>query len=310
MESNDRTRRVGRVLAGVLLLNVAVSAAKIAYGAVISSVSMMADGFHSLFDGASNVIGLLGVAASRKPADASHPYGHAKYETWASLGIGLLLGVTAWQVGRGALARLADDVGVARVDAGAFVVMGVTLAVNLSVSWFERRRGRALGSEILLADASHTASDVFVSTGVIVGLLLVRAGIHQADAWVALGVALMIARAAYKVFRRAEATFSDEARLPVDAVCEAAAEVDGVRGCHDVRTRGLPSSVYVDLHVQVDPGRSLRDAHSIAERVERHLCETFSEVADVIVHVEPFDEYQAGKTRLQAGRGDGDGATS
>jgi cation diffusion facilitator family transporter len=297
---SERERGVLRVLGAVLVLNLLVAAAKLVYGSATGAVSMVADGFHSLFDGASNVIGLVGASLASRPADETHPYGHGKYETWASVAIGTMLAAAAWSVGRAAVVRLLGSGAEARVGVGSFAVMIGTLTINVAVTLYERRAGKRLGSEVLLADASHTASDVLVSLGVIAGLAAVRLGYPQADSIIALFVAGMIARAAWQVFRRAERTFSDRARLPVEDICRVVYGVDGVLSCHDVRTRGTMSEVYVDLHVQVDKEASLQRAHGIAETVEKALCEEFAEIADAIVHIEPLDDYQADKSASQA----------
>jgi len=96
------------VLWWVLALNVAVAAAKLIYGFLIDSVSITADGFHSFFDGTSNVIGLIGLSVAARPADRSHPYGHAKFETFASAAIGAMLMLAAWRVGSSSFERLQD----------------------------------------------------------------------------------------------------------------------------------------------------------------------------------------------------------
>jgi cation diffusion facilitator family transporter len=297
-----RFRSITRVLVLVLILNVLVALAKLAYGTVAGSVSIVADGFHSLFDGLSNVVGLVGVYVARRPADESHPYGHGKYETWASAAVGALLVIAAWQVGSEAVSRLLQGDPGPDIGPAAFAVMIGTLAVNVSVSLYERRQGRRLRSDILLADSEHTMSDAWVSIGVIVGLVFVRLGFAQADSIAALGVVVMILRAAWKIFRRATDTVSDRSRIPPADIAEACDAVDGVLGCHDVRTRGSISEVYVDLHIQVDAAASLASAHEVAERVERAVFDAFPQVVDVIAHVEPMDEYQAGKTEDQRGR--------
>jgi cation diffusion facilitator family transporter len=300
-ERASRFRSITRVLVLVLVLNVLVALAKLGYGALIGSVSMVADGFHSLFDGLSNVVGLVGVAVARRPADESHPYGHGKYETWASAVVGGLLVIAAWEVGSEAVSRLIEGGPGPEVGPAAFAVMVGTLAVNVSVSLYERRKGRLLRSDILLADSEHTMSDAFVSLGVIAGLVLVRLGFPQADSIAALVVVVMILRAAWRILSQATDTLSDRSRIPPAAVAEACVSVEGLLGCHDVRTRGSMSEVYVDLHVQVDPGMSLVAAHEVAERVERAVFDAFPQVADVIAHVEPMDEYQASKTEDQLG---------
>lgn len=298
-----RTRDVRFVLRVILVLNLAVAAAKYFYGLASGSVSMQADGFHSLFDGTSNVVGLIGLSVASQPADRNHPYGHGKYETYAAAVIGAMLLLAAWSVGGQAWHRLTDGGAPARVDLGSFAVMIATLCVNVGVTWWERRMGTKLRSELLVADASHTRSDVLVSVGVICGLAAVRLGYPLADPLFALGVAGAILWTAVSVLRQADLALSDTARLPVPDVCAAASAVDGVLGCHSVRTRGTASDVLVDLHVQVDPAISVAAGHRIAEAVERAICARFAVVADVIAHLEPFDEYQAKKTAAEQAAG-------
>lgn len=301
----DRERRRGIrfVLWVILFLNLAVAAAKYLYGLASGSVAMQADGFHSLFDGASNVVGLIGLSMAGRPADRNHPYGHGKYETYAAAVIGAMLLVAAWNVGGGAWRRLADGDASPRVDTGSFAVMIGTLAVNIGVSAWEGRMGKKLRSELLIADASHTKSDILVSLGVIAGLVAVRLGHPLADPLLALGVAAAIGWTAVQVLRQADQALSDTARLFIPDVCTAAMAIPGVRGCHSVRTRGTASEVLVDLHVQVDPGITVADGHSIAEEVERAICKQFPIAADVIAHLEPFDEYQAQKTASEQAAG-------
>jgi divalent metal cation (Fe/Co/Zn/Cd) transporter len=103
------------------------------------------------------------------------------------------------------------------------------------------------------------------------------------------------------VLQRSNEIFSDRARLKVEDVCRVAFAVNGVLGCHSVRTRGLASQIHVDLHVQVNPNATVAAGHAIAEEVERTVCESLPGVVDVIVHLEPFDEYQYKKTKEELG---------
>lgn len=295
----ERLRSVRRVLWWVLVLNVLVAVAKLVYGMIIDSVSVQADGFHSLFDGTSNIIGLLGLGMAARPADREHPYGHAKYETFASAAIGALLLVAAWRVGASSISRLADPGAGPTVDPVSFVVMIATLAVNITVTTLERRAGQRLSSEILLADASHTASDVLVTIGVIGGLVAVRMGYPLADPLLGLIVSGFIIFTAVRVLGSAGSTFADTSRIPATDICSVALGVEGVLGCHDVRTRGSQSEVYVDLHIQVDPSMRVGEGHELAERVEHAVCSAFDTVIDVIAHLEPLDDYQRGKTAAQ-----------
>ncbi|MBE3034566.1 MAG: cation transporter, partial [Actinobacteria bacterium] len=210
--ATDRYRSIRNVLWVVLFLNLAVAAAKLVYGLVSHSAAMEADGFHSMFDGASNVIGLVGMWYASRPADDDHPYGHAKYETFAAALIGVLLVFAGYTVGKGAIDSLFGRGIPTEVTAVSFVVMIGTLAVNILVTTWERRAGRRLGSEVLIADASHTLSDVMVSLGVIAGLVIVKLGWEQADGIVALLVAVMILRTAWGILRGVLHTLGDAAQ--------------------------------------------------------------------------------------------------
>lgn len=296
MADSARVRSVKRVLWWILGLNVLVAGAKLGYGLITGSVAMTADGFHSMFDGTSNVIGLLGMGLAGRPADQDHPYGHQKYETFASAVIAVMLLLAAWRVGSSAFERLMDPGTGPRVDTMSFVIMIGTLLVNIGVTTYERKVGQRLRSEILIADASHTGSDVLVSLGVIVGLAGVKLGFPLADPIIGLVVAGAIVLAAVRVFKSANATLSDQARIPADDICEVVLHVNGALGCHEIRTRGTASEVYVDLHVQVDPRASVSEGHAIAEEVEKAVCDGFEQVVDVIAHLEPLDAYQIHKT--------------
>jgi cation diffusion facilitator family transporter len=291
------------VLWWVLFLNLLVAGAKLGYGLLIDSVSITADGFHSMFDGTSNIIGLIGIGFAARPADRGHPYGHTKYETFASAAIGALLLFAAWRVGSSAVERLANPGTGPEVDAVSFAVMLVTLVVNIVVTTSERRAGKRLGSAILKADASHTGSDILVTLGVIGGLVAVRLGYPIADPILGLVVAGFIIVTGFRVLASAGESLADTARLEPTSVSAVALGVEGVLGCHDVRTRGTENEVYVDLHIQVDSNATVAEGHAVAERVEKAVADDFNEVIDVIAHLEPYDAYQMRKTAEQEQNG-------
>ena len=284
-----RMRSIRRVLWAILFLNLAVAAAKYFSGLASGSASMQADGIHSVFDSAGNVVGLVGIALAARPADEGHPYGHAKFETYASLVIGVLLLLAAFEVGSGAVGRLATGTFTASVTPASFVVMVGTLCVNVGVTLYERRAAKRLRSEILAADASHTLSDALVSVGVIVGLALVSLGFPAADPVMALVVTAAILVTAFDVFKHALATLSDKARIPEEDLRATALEVEGVRDVHRIRTRGTEGEVYADLHVLVAPEMTVGKAHRLADAVEAAVQRRFPNVIEVLVHIEPDD---------------------
>lgn len=281
-----RRAAVARVLGGVLLLNLGVAAAKLAYGHLSGAIAITADGLHSLLDGSSNVIGLAGLALARRPPDADHPYGHRKYETFAALGIVMMLMIGCWEIAGAAIGRILRP-DVPTITPAGFVVLGVTIAVNLTVVVFERREGRRLRSEILRSDAAHTASDVYASLVVLASFLAARWNVAWADPVAAAIVIGFILVAAFEILRDTLATLADERRIPAGEVETEALEEPGVREAHNVRSRGAEDDVHLDLHVLVEPDMAISEAHAIGHRVEARLKRRWPELTDVVVHVEP-----------------------
>jgi cation diffusion facilitator family transporter len=283
----DAARRgVRRVLLATLVLNLAVSVSKIVVGHLSGSVSMVADGYHSLMDGANNVVGLVVTAFAFAPPDEGHPYGHRKFETAASLAIGLLLLSVAYHVLTEALAR-ASTPEVPEIGPLNWLVMGVTLGVNFLVSWWEAREGRRLQSAYLLADATHTRSDIYVSLGVVASFAGARAGVGVIDVVVAVGIAAFIAFLAVQILIGAFHTLTDRAVIPAELLAGVVRGVPGVLSWSDIRTRGGPGAVYVDLIARVDGEMPLRAAHDVADAIEDAVRRAHPDVVDVVVHLEP-----------------------
>ncbi len=282
----DRTFAVRRVLIYTLAANAVIAIAKVAYGYSTNSISIISDGFHSIFDGSSNVIGLIGIRLASHPPDARHPYGHRKYETLFTIIIASMIFFTSFQIVRMVYMSF-FEVQKTEVTAISFLVMLVTMAVNIVVSLYESRKGRELNSEFLTADAKHTQSDILVSMSVIIGLVFYRFGYHRADAIVGIVIVVLIGKIGYDILRYASDILVDSVRLDTASIEEIVNSVDGVKGCHDIRTRGTASSIFLDLHVLVDSSLSVEDAHEIADRVESALKDGFHSVADIVVHIEP-----------------------
>jgi cation diffusion facilitator family transporter len=292
LPAGNRINAIRRVLWVVLALNVVVALAKLLYGVFSNSAAMQADGISSLFDGVSNVVALVGIGFAARPADRDHPYGHAKFETFTAAIIAVMLGIACYGVARGAVASLRGNE-VTEVTIVSFVIMLGTLAVNIGVTTWEARAGRRLGSEVLIADSRHTLSDVMVSIGVIISLILVKFGFEKADGVVALLVAIVIAFTALTIIRGVARTLGDAARLPAEELTSIVGKIDGVVGCHSVRTRGSKNQVAADLHVLVAPDTTVEQGHAIAHDVENALRARYPQLADVVVHVEPAGQDSA-----------------
>ncbi len=281
-----RYRQVSTVLRRVLVLNLGVAVAKVAFGWTTGSISILSDGLHSFTDSASNVVALVGVRLASRPPDDDHPYGHRKFETLASVGILLFLLLVMVQVLMASVTRLRDG-GAPHVSAASFIVMLVTLAVNVFVVVYERRAGRTLVSEVLMADARHTTSDILTSVTVIAALVGVWAGYPKADALAALVVAVFIGYACWGIFDETSRILEDRIVIAESDVSDVVLAVPGVLGCHHVRTRGSSDHVFLDLHVWMAGELPLVEAHALSHVVKDHVMTRFPQIKDAIIHLEP-----------------------
>ncbi len=282
----QRARQIRRVFLITLFLNLIVSGGKIVYGYYIDSVSILSDGFHSLFDCISNVVGLIAITLSIHPPDSSHPYGHRKIETLFTAFIGLMMLLACYEIFKNAYESLIKGQR-ASIDFTSLIVMSLTLIVNVFVVWYEKRLGSRLNSEFLIADSKHTLSDVLVSLGVILGLLCYLAGFHLADAIAGLAVGLFVLYTGLTIVKEASEVLIDKNQTDTMLIKEIVCCHSGVIECHEIRARGAKGNVFLDLHVLVEPSMAVSDAHRIAHEVEDAIRQRMPEIVDIVVHIEP-----------------------
>ena len=280
------TSEVRKVLIITLILNSFVAFAKILYGYITNSIAMTSDGFHSFFDGVSNIIGLIGIWIASHPPDEKHPYGHRKYETLFTIIIAVMLFTTCLQILRKVYQSFYED-HITIVTQTSFAVMLITMGVNVFVMLYEKSKGKKLGSEFLVADAMHTKSDILVSFAVIISLVFTKMGYHYADVIVGIIITFFIARIGYGILKEASDVLVDTVCLDNSAIEFVVNRIDGVKGCHDIRTRGSLNCIYLDLHILVGRNLSTEKAHRIADTIEKELKKEFPSVVDIIVHIEP-----------------------
>lgn len=281
--------KVKRVLLYTLVLNMAVAAAKIIYGYKTDSISMLSDGFHSLFDGTSNVIGLIGVWIASHPPDENHPYGHRKYETLSTIAIAALIFVTGIEILKKVYHGLTVTHNI-EVTSLSFSIMAVTLLINIGVMLYERKKGRELKSDFLLADAMHTTTDIFVSVSVIISLIAVKMGYPLIDSVVAFIIVIFIGKMGYEILKSAADVLTDTAQINPDEIKKVISGIGDIKECHGIRTRGKEGAVNVDLHILVSPEMTTGDAHDLAHSVESAIKKEFPSVIDVVIHTEPYNK--------------------
>ncbi len=287
MQTHTHYRSVQRVLIATLILNWLVAAAKISFGLLSRCQSMTADGLHSLSDGASNIIGLIGIAFAGQPTDSNHPYGHKKYETFFSLGIGIMILIVSFNLGRQGLLRLRNPA-VPEINLTSFLVMLATLGINIAVMRFEHGLGIKWHSDILVSDALHTKADIFTSLAVIISLFVIRAGFPLIDPIVTVMIAVFIAYSGFKIIKSSSDVLCDAAAIiDVDKITAIVLGIKGVDNCHKIRTRGRADDIHVDMHVQVRPDMRMDQAHQLSYLIEENIKKEIPGVTDVVVHMEP-----------------------
>ena len=282
----SRHAQIERVLIRVLLLNLAIAAAKIAFGYASGAISIISDGFHSLTDAGSNVVGLIGVRAARQPPDEDHPYGHRKYETVAAGAVTVFLLLLILEVLRHAYEHL-NGTGQLQITFAGFAVMLLTIAVNIAVSRYEMREANRLDSEILLADSLQTRGDIWTSSTVLIALVGARWGLPILDPLAALVGAACIGYAAFQIARPTTPILSDRIVISQAEIEGVVRAVSGVVGCHRIRTRGSSDHVFLDLHVWLPADMPLAAAHDLSHIVKDRLMARYPQIVDAIIHIEP-----------------------
>lgn len=287
---SEYRRGVRRVLLITLCLNITIVIGKLIAGLLAGSLSVISDAIHSTVDSINNIVGLVVMKYAAAEPDEGHPYGHAKFETLAAFVIAGFLFLTCYEIGASAFKKLfqTDDTSPS-VTPLTFIVMTVSIVVNLIVTTYEQREGKRLKSEFLLADAIHTRSDVLVSCSVMIGLILIRMGYFWLDPVISLAVAAFIAWNGYQIFKATVPVLVDAAPVSSERIAEIAESVSGVHSVHEVRSRAQGNEMFIEmhLHVSADAERDHVASHAITEEVERRLAAEFGKVTATI-HVEPL----------------------
>ncbi|MEL6470791.1 MAG: cation diffusion facilitator family transporter [Cyanobacteria bacterium J06623_4] len=277
---------VRRVLLFTLLLNVLVVVLKALVGWWTGSLSLMADALHSITDSANNVLGLVANQLASPAPDRDHPYGHQKFEAVGALGVAAFLGIACFEILKGAVERIIVGGEPVTMSSLSLWIMLVVLGVNIFVAFYERRVGHRLGSSILIADAEHTMSDIWITITVMGGLIGVWVGVQWLDVVLAFPVALLVIRSGWVVLSANLPWLVDEMAIAPEAIHSVVMQVPGVLNCHSIASRGLLGrQVFIDMHLIVEP-QDVLGAHNITEQVEQQLEDEFGP-ARVTIHVEP-----------------------
>ena len=197
----DKYKKVKNILLFILVANLVVAFLKLIVGGYINSSSVLADGFHSLSDSASNIVGIVGISIAARPRDKKHPYGHTKFEMLSSLFIGIMMVFIALKIMGEAVLNIKNPESLNMTNVS-IVILVITLIINIIVSKYEYSVGKKINSYILISDSLHTKSDVYVSIGVLVTLICIKLGFPVIiDKVVSFVVGIFILHGAYEIFK-------------------------------------------------------------------------------------------------------------
>ena len=291
----DVRGQVRRVLIITLALNLMVLLLKAIVGIASGSLSLQADALHSVTDSANNVLGLVTVQLSSPEPDREHPYGHQKFEAIGALGIAAFLGIACFEIMSSAMNRIFGNGRQVEISGAELWILVLVLGINIFVTFYERGVGKKIGSPILIADAHHTMSDVWVTITVLFGLIGLWQGnlanipqLQWLDVFLAFPVAFLVFKSGWEVLSSNLPWLIDEMAIAPEAIHEIVMQVPGVVNCHDIASRGLLGrQVFIEMHLIVNTS-DVEIAHEITEEIESRLEKRFHPVR-ILIHIEPPD---------------------
>ena len=273
--------------------NAVLSGFKLFAGLSGHSGAMLSDAIHSLSDVLTTVIAWVGVKLSRKGADASHPYGHERFECVASLILGLVLLATGLGIGKVGITNIISREYEILAIPGkvALIAAVVSILGKEAMYWYTRHYAKIINSAAFMADAWHHRSDAFSSIGSFIGIGGAMLGYPILDSVASVVICLFIVKVAFDILKDAVTKMLDTSCGDAyeKKLADHVAAQDGIVGVDMVRSRMFGSKVYVDLEISVDGEQSLRVAHEIAERIHRDIECSFTEVKHIMIHVNPAD---------------------
>lgn len=296
MDRDVRARKIYRVTFVGMVVNILLCAFKFVAGILGRSGAMVADAVHSASDLATDLVVLLFVRVSSKPKDRNHKWGHGKYETFATLIIGVALGLVGVQIlitSGEAIAAVVRGEELPRPGLLALVAAAVSIIVKEILFRYTISVGRSVDSPSVIANSWHHRSDALSSIGTFLGIgaaYFLGAKWRIADPIAAIVVAALIIKVAIDLSRSSISELLERS-LPErveEEIISTISEVEGVCCPHNLRTRKVGPSIVIDVHIRVDGSMSVHRSHDITREIERMLKERYGEDTIVAIHVEPL----------------------
>ncbi|CAA7044207.1 unnamed protein product [Microthlaspi erraticum] len=296
-DEGDKIFRLG------LTADIGLSVGKALAGYLCGSTALIADAAHSVSDVVLSGVALVSYRAANVPKDKEHPYGHGKFETLGALGISGMLLATGCGIAWHSLELLSAALSAAPevlhgnhshgLDMShpvlALTVTIASISVKEGLYWITKRAGEKQGSGLMMANAWHHRSDAISSVFALVGVGGSILGVNFLDPLAGLLVSTMIIDAGLKTGRQSVLELVDAA-IPaekLEPIRQTILQVEGVKGCHRLRGRRAGSSLYLDVHIVVDPFSSVSVAHEVGEYVRGQINKNHPEVSEVFIHIDP-----------------------
>jgi len=275
-------------------IDLALGVLKLIFGYLANSQALIADGVHSLSDLATDFMVLFAAKHGSRDADETHPYGHGRFETLATVALGIALIVVAAGIAWDAVERLFNPEELLQPGIWALVIAVVSVFSKEWIYHYTMHVAKKLKSNMLKANAWHSRSDAISSVIVVIGIIGTMSGLNYLDSVAAVLVGAMVAKIGWDLAWQSVHELVDTALDPerVELIRKEILSVGGVRELHMLRTRMMGGDALVDVHVIVDPKLSVSEGHYIGEKVRKRLIEDVDEVTDVMVHVDPEDDEQ------------------
>lgn len=270
------------------VINVLQTLLKIGFGILGNSAALIADGIHSLSDLLSDVLVIIAVRLGSRKADYEHPYGHRRFETIATMILGVSLCVIGGGIAWSVMNRMEHPEHLPTPEVASLGIVVISILVNEWLYHYTKRIAKITRSKLLLANAWHQRSDAFSSVIVLFGIGAVLLGYPFADAIAAVVVALMVAKIGLNLLVQSIKELVDTS-LPPKKLAEIRAailDIEGVEGIHLLRSRQMGEDALIDAHIIVDPRITVSEGHNISDAVRDELISRFDDVMDVLVHVD------------------------
>lgn len=289
-QARDQAMRKTSVVGAIV--NLALTIVKIIFGVVGQSHALIADGMHSLADLSTDLMVWFAAKYSNQPADKEHPYGHARIETAFTVGLGIILILTAIGIIYDSGQRLINPDTLLQPTPIVLLIAVISILANEALYQYTVRVAYKVKSNLLKANAWHHRSDAISSIVVLVGVAGSLMGMPYLDALAALGVAFMIGKIGWDQTWHAIRELIDTGMEPKTAAAieRIIENIEGVQSQHMLRSRRMGGNYLIDVHIEVDERLSVSEGHKIAEYVRLKLIESDKNISNALIHIDPEDD--------------------